>query len=240
MGSPPAAKHGNRLDNDMRILIVEDEKKTADYLKKGLMEHGFTVDVASEGEDGLHLARSEAFDLIVLDVMLPGLSGWSIIKELRSEHIEIPVIFLSARDAVHDRVHGLELGADDYLVKPFAFSELLARIRIILRRHPLQQPELMRIGSLELDLIRHRASRDGILLDLTAKEFQLLSLMLRRKGEVLTRTAISEQVWGINFDSETNIVDVAIGRLRKKVDDPFRHKLIHTIRGVGYVLDEFI
>ncbi|NTV49435.1 MAG: heavy metal response regulator transcription factor [Geobacteraceae bacterium] len=224
----------------MRILIVEDEKKTADYLKKGLMEHGFTVDVASEGEDGLHLARSEAFDLIVLDVMLPGLSGWSIIKELRSEHIEIPVIFLSARDAVHDRVHGLELGADDYLVKPFAFSELLARIRIILRRHPLQQPELMRIGSLELDLIRHRASRDGILLDLTAKEFQLLSLMLRRKGEVLTRTAISEQVWGINFDSETNIVDVAIGRLRKKVDDPFRHKLIHTIRGVGYVLDEFI
>lgn len=224
----------------MRILIVEDEKKTADYLKKGLTEHGFTVDVASEGEDGLHLARSEAFDLIVLDVMLPGLSGWSIIKELRSEGIETPIIFLSARDAVHDRVHGLELGADDYLVKPFAFSELLARIRIILRRHPLQQPELMRIGNLELDMNRHRARRDGSSLDLTAKEFQLLSLLLRRKGEVMTRTAISEQVWGINFDSDTNIVDVAIRRLRKKVDDPFPQKLIHTIRGVGYVLDESI
>lgn len=222
----------------MRILIVEDENKTANYLKKGLNEHGFTVDIASEGEDGLHLARTEAYDLIVLDVMLPGRSGWSIIKELRNDGIDVPVIFLSARDAVHDRVHGLELGADDYLVKPFAFSELLARIRIILRRQPLQQPDVMRMEDLELDLIRHKARRGGIPLDLTAKEFQLLSLMLRRRGEVLTRTTISEQVWGINFDSDTNIVDVAIRRLRKKVDDPFPHKLIHTIRGVGYVLDE--
>lgn len=224
----------------MRILIVEDEKKTANYLKKGLTEHGFTVDIASEGEDGLHLAGTEAYDLVVLDVMLPDRSGWSIIEELRAKGNEVPVIFLSARDEVHDRVRGLELGADDYLVKPFAFSELLARIRIILRRHPLQQPEVMRIADLELDLIRHKARREGISLDLTAKEFQLLALLLRRRGEVLTRTTISEQVWGINFDSDTNIVDVAIRRLRKKVDDPFPHKLIHTMRGVGYVLDEKI
>lgn len=222
----------------MRILIVEDETKTANYLKKGLVEHGFTVDVAQDGEDGLHLARSETYELIVLDVMLPKRSGWSIIEELRATGNDVPVIFLSARDAVHDRVHGLELGADDYLVKPFAFSELLARIRIILRRHPLQQNETMVMADLELDLIRHKARRGGISLDLTAKEFQLLALLLRRRGEVLTRTTISEQVWGINFDSDTNIVDVAIRRLRKKVDDPFQRRLIHTIRGVGYVLDE--
>lgn len=224
----------------MRILIVEDEKKTASYLKKGLIEHGFTVDIASEGEDGLHLARTEAYDLIVLDVMLPGRSGWSIIEELRAAGHGVPVIFLSARDAVHDRVHGLELGADDYLVKPFAFSELLARVRIILRRQPLQQLGTMRLADLELDMIRHKARRGGMSLDLTAKEFQLLALLLRRRGEVLTRTTISEQVWGINFDSDTNIVDVAIRRLRKKVDDPFPHKLIQTIRGVGYVLDELV
>lgn len=224
----------------MRILIVEDEKKTANYLKNGLMEHGFTADIAEQGEDGLHLARTEAYDLIVLDVMLPERSGWSIIEELRAAGNEVPVIFLSARDTVHDRVHGLELGADDYLVKPFAFSELLARIRIILRRQPLRQPEVMSIHGLELDLIRHKARRDGRSLDLTVKEFQLLALLLRRRGEVLTRTTISEQIWGINFDSETNIVDVAIRRLRKKVDDPFEGKLIHTIRGVGYVLDELV
>lgn len=222
----------------MRILVVEDELKAARYMEKGLTENGFSVDIASDGEDGLHLASTEAYDLIVLDVMLPRRNGWSIITELRAAGKEVPVIFLSARDAVHDRVHGLELGADDYLVKPFAFSELLARIRIILRRHPLQQPELLRLADLELDLIRHKARRSGASLDLTAKEFQLLALMLRRRGEVLTRTTISEQVWGINFDSDTNVVDVAIRRLRKKVDDPFALKLIHTIRGVGYVLDE--
>jgi len=222
----------------MRILIIEDEQKAANYLKKGLTENGFSVDIANDGEDGLHLATTEAYSLIVLDVMLPLRGGWSIIKELRATGNDVPVIFLSARDAVHDRVHGLELGADDYLVKPYAFSELLARIRIILRRHPLQQPELMKMSDLELDLIRHKARRGGTSLDLTPKEFQLLSLMLRRRGEVLTRTTISEQVWGINFDSDTNVVDVAIRRLRKKVDDPFELKLIHTIRGVGYVLDE--
>ena len=222
----------------MRILVVEDELKAARYMGKGLTENGFSVDIASDGDDGLHLASTEAYDLIILDVMLPRRNGWSIITELRAAGKEVPVIFLSARDAVHDRVHGLELGADDYLVKPFAFSELLARIRIILRRHPLQQPELLRLADLELDLIRHKARRGGASLDLTAKEFQLLTLMLRRRGEVLTRTTISEQVWGINFDSDTNVVDVAVRRLRKKVDDPFTLKLIQTIRGVGYVLDE--
>jgi len=174
----------------MRILIVEDEKKTANYLNKGLTEHGFTVDTATDGEDGLHLASTETYDLIVLDVMLPERSGWSIIKELRAAGNNVPVIFLSAWGAVHDRVHGLELGADDYLVKPFAFSELLARIRIILRRHPLQQTEVMRIVDLELDLIRHKARRGGMPLDLTAKEFQLLALLLRRRGEVDVNTEI--------------------------------------------------
>ncbi len=222
----------------MRILIIEDEQKAANYLKKGLTENGFSVDIANDGEDGLHLAMTESYDLIILDVMLPVKGGWAIIEELRAAGNDVPVIFLSARDAVHDRVHGLELGADDYLVKPYAFSELLARIRIILRRHPLQQPELLRMADLELDLVRHKARRAGQSLDLTAKEFQLLTLMLRRRGEVLSRTTISEQVWGINFDSDTNVVDVAIRRLRKKVDDPFPLKLIQTIRGVGYVIDE--
>ncbi|QWV92920.1 heavy metal response regulator transcription factor [Geomonas oryzisoli] len=222
----------------MRILIIEDEQKAANYLKKGLTENGFSVDIANDGEDGLHLAMTEQYDLIILDVMLPIKGGWAIIQELREAGKEVPVIFLSARDSVHDRVHGLELGADDYLVKPYAFSELLARIRIILRRHPLQQSELLKLADLELDLVRHKARRGGQTLDLTVKEFQLLALMLRRRGEVLSRTTISEQVWGINFDSDTNVVDVAIRRLRKKVDDPFTLKLIHTIRGVGYVIDE--
>ncbi|WP_224983607.1 heavy metal response regulator transcription factor [Geomonas agri] len=222
----------------MRILIIEDEHKAANYLKKGLTENGFSVDIANDGEDGLHLAMTEQYDLIILDVMLPIKGGWAIIQELREAGKDVPVIFLSARDAVHDRVHGLELGADDYLVKPYAFSELLARIRIILRRHPLQQAELLKLADLELDLVRHKARRGGQTLDLTVKEFQLLALMLRRRGEVLSRTTISEQVWGINFDSDTNVVDVAIRRLRKKVDDPFTLKLIHTIRGVGYVIDE--
>jgi two-component system, OmpR family, copper resistance phosphate regulon response regulator CusR len=222
----------------MRILIVEDEIKAASYLKKGLSEHGFSVDIATSCEDGLHLARSEGYDLIVLDVMLPDRLGWSVVQELRAEGYDLPILFLSARDAVHDRVYGLELGADDYLVKPFAFSELLARIRTLLRRQPQRQTDQLQVNDLELDLLRHKARRGGLTLDLTAKEFQLLALLLRRSGEVLSRTFISEQVWGINFDSDTNIVDVAIRRLRKKVDDPFPHKLIHTIRGVGYVLEE--
>ena len=222
----------------MRILIVEDEIKAASYLKKGLSEHGFSVDIATSCEDGLHLARSEGYDLIVLDVMLPDRQGWGVGQELRAEGYDLPILFLSARDEVHDRVYGLELGADDYLVKPFAFSELLARIRTLLRRQPQRQTDQLQVNDLELDLLRHKARRGGLTLDLTAKEFQLLALLLRRSGEVLSRTFISEQVWGINFDSDTNIVDVAIRRLRKKVDDPFPNKLIHTIRGVGYVLEE--
>lgn len=222
----------------MRILIVEDEIKAASYLKKGLSEHGFSVDIATSCEDGLHLARSEGYDLIVLDVMLPDRQGWGVVQELRAEGYDLPILFLSARDEVHDRVYGLELGADDYLVKPFAFSELLARIRTLLRRQPQRQTDQLQVNDLELDLLRHKARRGGLTLDLTAKEFQLLALLLRRSGEVLSRTFISEQVWGINFDSDTNIVDVAIRRLRKKVDDPFPNKLIHTIRGVGYVLEE--
>jgi two-component system copper resistance phosphate regulon response regulator CusR len=222
----------------MRILIVEDEKKTAAYLRKGLGENGFAVDIAYQGEEGLHFARTGDYDLIILDVMLPARDGWSILTELRRTGKLTPALFLTARDPVLDRVKGLELGADDYLVKPFAFSELLARVRSILRRGPGRQPEILRIGDLELDLLRHKAIRGGRHMDLTAKEFALLSLLARRTGEVLSRTLIVEQVWDMNFDSDTNVVDVHVRRLRAKVDDPFACKLIHTVRGVGYVLEE--
>ncbi|MBY0579731.1 MAG: heavy metal response regulator transcription factor [Burkholderiales bacterium] len=222
----------------MRILIIEDEKKTADYLQKGLEENGFTVDVANNGEDGLFLATSEdEIDLIILDVMLPKHDGWSIIGALRGGGWQMPVLFLTARDSVQDRVKGLELGADDYLVKPFAFSELLARVRTLLRRRPAKQPETLCIGDLEVDLLRHCAIRNGIRLDLTQKEFALLTLLLQKSGEVLSRTLISEQVWGMDFDSDANVIDVAIRRLRSKVDTPFDKELIHTVRGVGYVLE---
>jgi len=222
----------------MHVLVVEDEKKTHEYLKKGLMENGFVVDVATNGEDGLHLALTGDYDLIILDVMLPDRDGWSIVAEIRRNGKQTPVLFLTARDAVQDRVKGLELGADDYLVKPFAFSELLARARSLLRRGPTRQLERLRLADLEVDLIRHKASRDGKPLDLAPKEFALLSLLVRRTGEVLSRTLIAEQVWDMNFDSETNVVDVAVRRLRRKVDDPFPNKLIHTVRGVGYVLEQ--
>lgn len=222
----------------MRLLIVEDEAKTAAYLAKGLAENGFVVDSASTGLDGLHFARTIDYDLIILDVMLPGLDGWTILKSLRDEGRRTAVLFLTARDSVADRVAGLELGADDYLVKPFAFSELLARVRTILRRGPNRQTESIRVGDLEIDLLRMRASRSETRLDLTAKEFSLLSLLARRSGEVLSRTLIAEQVWDMNFDSDTNVVDVHIRRLRAKVDDPFERKLIHTVRGKGYVLEE--
>ncbi len=221
----------------MRILIIEDEKKTAAYLRKGLMESGFVVDVADEGEEGLLLASTEEYDLIILDVMLPQRDGWSVLAAIRRSGKQTPVLFLTARDAVQDRVKGLELGADDYLVKPFAFSELLARVHAILRRGSARQPETLRSADLEIDLLRHKATRGGKLLDLTPKEFLLLALLARRTGEVLSRTLISEQVWDMNFDSDTNVVDVAIRRLRRKVDEPFTQKLIHTVRGVGYVLE---
>jgi two-component system copper resistance phosphate regulon response regulator CusR len=222
----------------MKLLIVEDEQKTASYLHKGLTEAGFAVDVADQGEDGLWLARSGGYELIILDVMLPGRDGWSILAEIRREGQETPVLFLTARDAVEDRVKGLELGADDYLLKPFAFSELLARIRSILRRGQTRLPETIRIGDLELDLVGHKAVRAGRRLELTPKEFALLSLLARRAGEVLSRTLIAEQVWDMNFESDTNVVDVHIRRLRSKIDDPFECKLIHTVRGAGYVLEK--
>ena len=222
----------------MRLLVVEDEAKIVAFLRKGLAENGFVVDVASRGDDGLHLARTVAYDLVILDVMLPHLDGWAILTALRQEGKQTPVLFLTARDSVHDRVKGLELGADDYLVKPFAFSELLARVRSILRRGPARHIETIRVADLEVDVVRLRAFRAGQRLDLTPKEFALLSLLARRTGDVLSRTLIAEQVWDMNFDSDTNVVDVHIRHLRSKVDDPFGKKLIHTVRGVGYVLEE--
>jgi two-component system, OmpR family, copper resistance phosphate regulon response regulator CusR len=222
----------------MKILIIEDESKTAGYLRKGLVESGFVVDVAEDGDSGLHLAQDGAYDLIVLDVMLPRRDGWSLLQELRRSGKETPVLFLTARDSVQDRVKGLELGADDYLIKPFAFSELLARVRSIIRRGPSRHQEMLHISDLEIDLVRHRAMRGGQRLDLTPKEFLLLSLLARHTGDVLSRTLIAEQVWDMNFDGGTNVVDVHVGRLRSKVDEPFEHPLIHTVRGVGYVLEE--
>lgn len=222
----------------MRILIVEDERKAAEYLHRGLTESGFVVDVAYDGDDGLHLAVESSYDLVVLDIGLPRRDGWSVLASLRRAGRQTPVLFLTARDDVSDRVRGLEAGADDYLVKPFAFSELLARIRSILRRGPTRLPDVLTAGDLEIDVTRHRATRGGQRLDLTPKEFALLALLLRRRGEVLSRTIISELVWEMHFDSDTNVVDVAIRRLRAKVDDAFPTKLIRTVRGVGYVLDQ--
>lgn len=221
----------------MKILLIEDESKTVNYLRKGLGEEGFVVDSAADGQTGLHFARSVRFDLIILDVMLPGLDGWSILTEIRRSGQQTPIMLLTARDALPDRVKGFDLGADDYLVKPFAFSELLARIRSLLRRAPVPQHNSLRIADLEIDLLRQRAMRRGRRLDLTAKEFQLLSLLTRRAGETLSRTFIAESVWDMNFDSDTNVVDVHIRRLRAKLDDPFDCKLIRTTRGSGYVLD---
>jgi two-component system copper resistance phosphate regulon response regulator CusR len=221
----------------MKVLIVEDEAKTGDYLRKGLTENGFVVDLARNGVDGLHLAMTGDHAVIVLDVMLPGMDGWSVLRELRKAK-DTPVIFLTARDEVEDRVKGLELGADDYLVKPFAFSELLARLRTLLRRGRNVQAEVLAIADLELDPVRRRVARGAARIDLTAKEFALLHLLMRRLGEVLSRTFIAEQVWDMNFDSDTNVVEVAIRRLRAKMDDPFDKKLLHTVRGMGYVLEE--
>ena len=222
----------------MKLLVVEDEPKTGEYLRRGLTEAGFVVDLARDGQDGLHLAMTGNYDLAVLDVMLPVLDGLSILKALRESGSGLPVLFLTARDLVEDRVRGLELGADDYLVKPFAFAELLARIRTLLRRG-VQQPASghLCVADLELDLMRHRVSRAGHRIDLTPKEFALLELFVRREGEVLPRALIASQVWDMNFDSDTNVIDVAVRRLRAKIDDGFDLKLIRTVRGMGYVLD---
>ena len=222
----------------MKILIVEDEPKTGDYLQQGLAESGFVVDLARNGVDGLHLAVTGDHDLLVLDVMLPGLNGWQVLETLRRSGKEIPVLFLTARDQVEDRVRGLELGADDYLVKPFAFSEFLARVRTLLRRgRSGMESTALRAADLELDLLRRRVVRGGQRIDLTAKEFALLELLMRRQGEVLPRSLIASQVWDMNFDSDTNVIEVAMRRLRAKVDDAFEPKLIRTVRGMGYVLE---
>lgn len=223
----------------MKILIVEDEPKTAAYLKKGLEENGYVADVAGDGETGAYMARQGGYELVILDVMLPGQDGWSVLRDLRQRRNPVPVLFLTARDGVPDRVRGLELGADDYLIKPFAFSELLARLRTVLRRGngSPRQDTVLRVADLEIDAERHKATRRGRPLELTPKEFLLLSLLARRAGDVLSRTLIAEQVWDINFDTGTNVVDVHVRRLRSKVDDPFEAKLIHTVRGIGYVLE---
>ncbi|NRF68242.1 heavy metal response regulator transcription factor [Aquincola sp. S2] len=220
----------------MRVLIVEDEPKTAAYIKKGLTEHAFVVDVAGNGLDGLHLATTGTYDLVLLDVMLPGADGWTVLQALRQQR-DTPVFFISARDEVADRVKGLELGADDYLVKPFAFSELLARIRTILRRGAAKVDPVVQIADLRIDVVRRRVSRAGQRVELTAKEYALLDYFVRHAGEVVSRTLIAEHVWDMHFDSDTNVVDVAVRRLRAKLDDPFEQKLIHTVRGVGYLFE---
>jgi len=222
----------------MRILVIEDEKKIAEYVKKGLTESGFTVDTAYDGEDGLFLATQNPYQLLILDVMLPLRNGFSVLSELRKTNPSVHVILLTARDAVEDRVKGLELGADDYIVKPFSFSELLARVRSTLRRSHKQQKDTLSIADLTIDLIRHKTERNGLRIDLTSKEFALLTLLAQRQSEVLSRTLIAELVWDIHFDCDSNVVDVAIRRLRQKVDNPFENKLIHTVRGMGYVLEE--
>lgn len=221
----------------MKLLLVEDDPKTVAILRKGLTENGFAVDAAATGADGLAKAVAGDYDLVVLDVMLPRKDGWAVLRDLRAAGVRTPVLFLTARDAVRDRVRGLELGADDYLVKPFAFAELLARVRTVLRRGAARPPDAIRFADLEVDLARQKATRGGVPLDLTPKEFVLLALLTRRAGEVLSRALIAEHVWGVKIDPDTNVVDVHVRRLRAKADDPFPAKLIHTVRGVGYVLE---
>ncbi|EHP40246.1 hypothetical protein OR16_26648 [Cupriavidus basilensis OR16] len=221
----------------MSILVIEDDPKTGDYLKKGLRESGYAVDLARTGTDGLHMALEHTYDLVVLDVMLPGIDGWEIMRTLRARR-DLPVIFLTARDHVNDRIHGLELGADDYLVKPFSFIELVLRIRTLLRRGVVREAELFEFADLKLDVLRRKVTRQGVEIVLTNKEFLLLHLLVKRQGEALSRTLIAAEVWDMNFDSDTNVVDVAIKRLRAKIDLPFDKKLIHTVRSIGYTFGE--
>jgi two-component system copper resistance phosphate regulon response regulator CusR len=220
----------------MRVLLIEDKKKTAGFLAKGLREDDLEVEIAHDGETGLELATTRKFDLLIVDVMLPGKDGWSVVAELRKSGMRTPILFLTARDSVRDRVKGLELGADDYLVKPFAFSELMARVHSLLRRAPHQNDEVVLIRDLEIDTRRHKAKRAGTALNLTAKEFLLLTHLAHSAGQVVSRAEIAAHVWDINFATNTNVVDVMVRRLRAKVDDPFEPKLIHTVRGAGYVL----
>lgn len=221
----------------MRILVIEGETEMAAYLSQGLAAAGFRVDLCRDGKEGLYSALTEAYDLVVLDVVLPGLDGWDVLKAIRRAGRNVPIIFLSVPGQVGDQIKGLELGADDYLLKPFVFFEFLVRVRTLLRRGKSGETAILRIGDLELDLLRRRASRSGRRIDLTAKEFALLELLLRRQGEVLPRSLIASQVWDMNFNSHTNVVDVAVCRLRSKIDDSFDFKCIRTIRGMGYVLE---
>jgi len=227
----------------MRILVVEDDPKLADYLHRALGENGYVVDLARDGIEGRRLALDGDYALVVLDIMLPGVDGFGVLKALR-ERRRTPVLMLTARERVEDRVRGLEAGADDYLVKPFAFSELLARVGALLRRGASANAPapasatLLSLGDLELDLVSRKATRGGQRLHLTAKEFALLTLLLRRQGQILSRSTLAEQVWDMNFDSDTNVVEVAVRRLRAKIDDPFRGKLLHNVRGMGYVLEQ--
>ncbi|MGZ3796693.1 MAG: heavy metal response regulator transcription factor [Pseudobdellovibrionaceae bacterium] len=220
----------------MKILVIEDEIKAAAFLQKGLTENGFVVDMVHNGEDGLFQAKNCSYDLLIIDVMMPKIDGWTLIERLRKSGCQTLALFLTARDSLDDRVRGLESGADAYLVKPFAFTELLAHVRTLLRRTSLRVVESLQIGDLEIDLMKHSASRDGRRLDLTPKEFSLLALLARRSGDVLSRALIADQVWNMNFDSDTNVVDVHIARLRAKVDSPTQKRLIQTVRGMGYVL----
>jgi two-component system copper resistance phosphate regulon response regulator CusR len=221
----------------MKILIIEDERKTADYLCQGLTEQGYTVRVAYDGVEGQHLALHHDFDAIVLDIMLPGVDGFEILKALRAVK-STPVIVLTARDGVEDRIKGLRGGADDYLVKPFSFMELVARLQALMRRGRVQEPTLLRVGDLSIDLISRRVMRAGRRIDLTAKEFALLTTLARHQGEILSKITIAEAVWDMRFDSNTNVVEVAIKRLRVKIDEPFSYNLLHTARGMGYVLED--
>lgn len=224
----------------MRVLVLESQVQLADYLVKGLSESGYVTDVAHDGTDGLHLAVEGSYELIVLDVTMPTINGFKVLAELRKRS-NTPVLMLTARDAVADKVKGLTEGADDCLGKPFAFSELLARVQAILRRDR-SEPEgppitSLRLADLEVDLVRRRATRADKRLDLTPKEFNLLALLLQRRGEVLSQAALTKQIWDINFDSDTHVVEVAVRRLRAKLDEPFEHRLLHTVRGAGYVLE---
>jgi len=220
----------------MKLLIVEDEPKTAEYLHKGLVEQGCAVDIARNGVDGQHLALVHDYDVIVLDAMLPGVDGFTLLRTLRAVK-QTPVIMLTARDSIEDRVRGLQDGADDYLVKPFSFLELLARLQALQRRGRAQEPTQIKIANLQIDLIARKAWRGNERIDLSAKEFALLAVLARRQGEILSKTAIAELVWDMNFDSNTNVVEVAIKRLRAKIDNGFSPKLLHTIRGMGYVME---